>query len=181
MKANSLAIPLLLLAATVPFIAGSGPQSDSAPLREIQARISALEKEVTKLKAISHRPELGEIMSFIQMRHAKLWFAGESENWGLAAFETHELKESFEDVGKYHPTHGKAAVPLATLIPQLLDPPLGELEKSVQAGDKSRFAAAFDRVTAGCNVCHQAAGYTFNVVKRPTSPPFSNQEFAVQK
>ena len=34
----------------------------------------------------SYTPGLGEIMTFTQMRHTKLWLAGEAENWDLDAF-----------------------------------------------------------------------------------------------
>jgi hypothetical protein len=40
-------------------------------------------------------PGLGELMSANQMRHAKLWFAGEAGNWPLAAYDLDELKEGF--------------------------------------------------------------------------------------
>jgi hypothetical protein len=35
----------------------------------------------------TYAPGLGEIMTFTQMRHAKLWMAGEAENWELAALK----------------------------------------------------------------------------------------------
>src|SRR6185436_14804061 len=43
---------------------------------------------------------LGEIMALQQMRHIKLWYAGSSANWELAAYELDELKEGFDDVLK---------------------------------------------------------------------------------
>ena len=55
-------------------------------------------------------PGLGEIMTLTQMRHAKLWFAGEAGNWPLASYELHELKEGFADAVKHHPTHKGASV-----------------------------------------------------------------------
>ena len=59
--------------------------------------------------------------------------------------------------------------------------PLGEVGAAVEARDKARFETAFDKLTAACNQCHQAANFGFNVVKRPTAPPFTNQEFGVVK
>jgi hypothetical protein len=32
----------------------------------------------------AYTPGLGEIMTLTQMRHAKLWFAGQAGNWSLA-------------------------------------------------------------------------------------------------
>ena len=46
----------------------------------------------------AYTPGLGEIMSLQQMRHAKLYFAGQAENWDLAAYELDEIGEGFDDV-----------------------------------------------------------------------------------
>src|SRR3954470_12741667 len=48
----------------------------------------------------AYAPGLGEIMSLQQMRHAKLYFAGQAENWDLAAYELDEIGEGFDDVLK---------------------------------------------------------------------------------
>lgn len=40
-----------------------------------------------------YQPGLGEFMTATQLRHAKLWFAGEQNNWDLAAYEIDEVKE----------------------------------------------------------------------------------------
>ena len=50
-------------------------------------------------------PGLGDIMSLQQMRHVKLWLAGQAGNWDLAAYEVDELGEGFDDIVKFHPTH----------------------------------------------------------------------------
>lgn len=126
-------------------------------------------------------PGLGELMAGQQVRHAKLWFAGENENWRLAAYEVDELKEGFGDVVKLHPVLEDSHIPVSKLVPTIIEGPLGEVGAAVEARSKPRFEAAFDKLTAACNQCHQAANFGFNVVKRPTSPPFSNQEFEVAK
>ena len=50
-----------------------------------------------------YEPGLGELMSLNQMRHAKLWFAGQARNWELADYELDELEEGFADVVKSPP------------------------------------------------------------------------------
>ena len=40
----------------------------------------------------SYRPGLGELMNFTQMRHAKLWFAGQEQNWQLAQYEVDDCR-----------------------------------------------------------------------------------------
>ncbi len=123
-------------------------------------------------------PGLGEIMAQNQVRHAKLWFAGRAGNWALASYEIDELDEGFADAVKYHPVHKSAPDSLTKLVPAFVDPPLARLRQVVARHDSAGFPAAFDALTAGCNGCHAAAGFGFNVVQRPTVPPFSNQSFA---
>ena len=117
-------------------------------------------------------------MTFNQMRHAKLWFAGEAGNWKLAAYELDELGEGFDDVEKYHPTHKDSPVPIRDAVEKIMREPLLEARHAVEARDRARFEKAYDAVTDGCNRCHQATNFGFNVVQRPTSNPFSNQAFA---
>ncbi len=122
-------------------------------------------------------PGLGEIMSATQMRHTKLWFAGKAGNWPLAAYELDELKEGFDDVVTFHPTHKDAPAPLAELLPQITGAPLKMLDEAIAARDNGKFVKAFDALTGACNACHQAAKFGFNVVTRPASNPYTNQNF----
>lgn len=123
-------------------------------------------------------PGLGEIMTLTQMRHAKLWLAGEAGNWELASYEIDELEEGFEDARAFHPTHKDAPQPLAQVLPTMVDAPLAALRSAVDRRDRQEFEAAYDALTAGCNACHQAMKFGFNVVRRPDTSPFPNQDFA---
>ena len=122
-------------------------------------------------------PGLGEIMTLTQMRHTKLWFAGEGANWPLAEYELEELNEGFEDAATFHPTHKDAPLPIPQLIEKMMTAPVHDLDETVKAKDRERFVKAFDAVTDGCNSCHRATNFDFNVVSRPTSNPYSNQVF----
>ncbi|HEX5051969.1 MAG TPA: hypothetical protein VFZ65_09370 [Planctomycetota bacterium] len=124
-------------------------------------------------------PGLGEIMTMQQMRHAKLWFAGRAANWELAAYETDELEEGFADAMHFHATHKSSPVPLTQAIPTYVDAPVRELRASIDGKDAGRFEHAFDALTAGCNGCHLATQFGFNVVVRPAANTFANQDFAV--
>ena len=124
---------------------------------------------------------LGEIMLSVQMRHAKLWFAGANQNWDLAKYELDELKESFEDVVTFHPTHKNVPQPLTTLVPTIITPALARVEKTITAKDSKEFGSAFEGLIASCNGCHEAATFGFNVIKKPETPPFSNQDFTPKK
>lgn len=117
-------------------------------------------------------PGLGEIMTLQQLRHIKLWFAGRAGNWPLADYELGELNEGFEDVGKL-------------LGDEIIDKNVGaamqQLRKIVDDKNAAGFAAAYDRLSAGCNNCHRALDHAFIAIQRPALLPYSDQNFAPQK
>jgi hypothetical protein len=119
-----------------------------------------------------YQPGLGEIMALQQMRHIKLWFAGNASNWPLADYEIGELKEGFEDVGSQLGND---------IIEQHVGAPLVALQKAVDGKNHGAFVTAFDKLSAGCNACHHALDHAFIAIQRPTSLPYSNQSFAPQK
>jgi hypothetical protein len=121
-------------------------------------------------------PGLGEVMSLQQMRHAKLWLAGESGNWALAAYELDELREGFHDAVALHPSY--EGIPVAALIDRLTPAPLEAIGKAIEAKDSASFRKSFDGLTQTCNACHRAANHGFIVITRPSGPAFSNQSFA---
>lgn len=126
-----------------------------------------------------YTPGLGEIMTLTQMRHSKLWFAGEAGNWPLASYEVDELKEGMEDAVTFHPTHKDSPLPIPDLIHKIMTEPIKNVTDAVDAKDSRKFTAAFDELTAACNQCHMASNFGFNVVERPTANPYSNQNFQV--
>ncbi len=121
-------------------------------------------------------PGLGEIMTLQQMRHLKLWFAGRSGNWALADYELDELKEGYEDIGTYFPS--KDDVPTGPMAAAIIEKEVAELNKAITAKNAKAFVAAYDKLTASCNACHQASKKEFIVVQRPTGNPYANQSFA---
>ena len=116
-------------------------------------------------------------MTLTQMRHAKLWLAGQAGNWPLAAYELDELREGMDDAATFHPTHKDASLPIPALIDKIMKDPLSQLEKTISARDKTGFTQTFDVLTGACNACHRATNFGFNVVTRPTANPYVNQTF----
>jgi len=112
---------------------------------------------------------LGEIMTVQQLRHIKLWFAGNADNWPLADYEIDELKEGFSDVDQLL---GGGTVNKA------VGAQLSALEKAVAGKNHGAFVTAFDNLSAGCNSCHRQLDHGFIVIGRPTSLPYSDQTFA---
>jgi len=124
-------------------------------------------------------PGFGDFMLSAQARHAKLWFAGSALNWELADYLIDELKESLEDAAKYVPKLKE--LPVGQMIGSIMDGPIGEMEQAINAKDRTRFNAAYDKLTEACNACHQAASRPFIVVQRPLTSPYPNQSFAPLK
>ncbi|MFY9696364.1 MAG: hypothetical protein WA776_00720 [Xanthobacteraceae bacterium] len=119
-----------------------------------------------------YQPSLSDIMVQQQERHIKLWFAGHAGNWPLADYEIGELGDGFEALSKMLG---------GDLVKQYVGTPLDALQKSVDGKDSAAFAAAFDKLSAGCNACHHALDHAFIVIARPTVLPFSDQVFAPQR
>jgi len=128
----------------------------------------------------SYAPGLGELMALQQMRHSKLWFAGQASNWALAAYEIRELQRGFDDVVAVHPTHEDASEPLTQLVPNTMADPLKALDEIVATRDRGRFFTGFDELTKACNACHQAAGAGAIVLERPSENAYTNQAFPPQ-
>jgi hypothetical protein len=131
----------------------------------------------TESPAPAFTPGLGEIMTLTQMRHVKLWYAGQAANWPLAAYELEELHEGMEDAATFHPTHKDAPLPIPALIEKIMTEPLQRVEKAIGARDAPAFGEGFDALTEACNACHRATNFGFNVVTRPTANPYTNQAF----
>jgi hypothetical protein len=127
----------------------------------------------------SYAPGLADIMIMTQIRHAKLWLAGDVGNWDLADYEIDELKEGLEDVVKYFPKYKD--IPVGQMIEATIMAPIGEVESAIKARDRARFVAAYNNLTAACNTCHQSANRPFIVIQRPTGSAFPNQSFAPKR
>jgi hypothetical protein len=80
---------------------------------------------------------IGEFMMATQVRHAKLWFAGEAQNWELAEYEIDEIKEGLEDASRLHPTLD--GLPIAELIKANAEAPIDDLSKAVEAKKSAEF------------------------------------------
>lgn len=135
------------------------------------SRIDSLESKL----ADTYIPGFGEFMSNIQVHHAKLWFAGQNENWKLADFEIHEIKETLGAIQKYQ-TERTESQKIG-----MLNPALDSIDIAIQQRNISLFKNSYALLTNTCNNCHRATDFEFNVVKIPETPPFSNQDFKTTK
>ena len=133
----------------------------------LQSKIDSLEKKL----ATTYKPGFGEFMSSIQVHHAKLWFAGKEQNWELADFEMHEIGEAIDAIKEYQTEREESKKV------DMLKPALEAVNDAIQKKDVTLFNSSYLLLTNTCNNCHKAVNFSFNVVKVPETPPFSNQAF----
>ena len=128
----------------------------------------------------AYRPGLGDLMTMtVQPRHIKLGLAVLEKNWSFAAYELHELEESFERVARYWPQWKKK--PIADMMTSVTKEPMAALDQAIKAADAAKLAAAYTQLTEACNTCHQSAEVGMIVIKVPDFSPFPDQDFRPAK
>ncbi|WP_461328140.1 hypothetical protein [Bradyrhizobium barranii] len=107
-------------------------------------------------------------MNAAQLQHLKLWFAGKSKNWELAAFELRQLTDSLAQAAVLYP-----GIPVSNVT--TMKDPLLSIADAIDAGDGRRFTASMRALTDRCNACHTSLERSFIAIglPRPTSrrPP----------
>jgi hypothetical protein len=126
--------------------------------------------------AQAYRPGLGDLMTMtVQPRHTKLGLAGQEKNWAYAAYELHELEESFERIVRVWPMYRKTNI--AELMVATTKEPMEAVSQAIKSADAARFNEAYARLTATCNSCHQTTERAFVVIQAPKASAFPDQDF----
>ncbi len=163
-------IGIVLAAALLPLaVKAQGPTS---PAKDAP-------KEARKDVPKTYVPGLEQFMNLILIEHNKLWFAGKSRNWPLAEYQLGEIKEIMGDVQDFVPTFRN--LPLADMLDAVITKEIATLEKAIGGKDYKAFSVGYDKLTAACNACHQGTENSFVVIKRPTQPAFTNQDYRSHK
>ncbi|MCP3463396.1 hypothetical protein [Bradyrhizobium sp. CCGUVB23] len=119
-----------------------------------------------------YAPRLAEIMSAAQLQHLKLWFAGKSKNWELAAYELRQLTDSLAQAAVFYP-----GIPVSNVT--TMEKPLLAIADAIEMRDVRKFAASMRGLTDGCNACHTSLERSFIAIGVPTDQqPTANQIFA---
>ena len=123
-----------------------------------------------------YRPGLGDLMTMtVQPRHIKLLLAGHEQNWPYAKYELHELEEALERAVRVWPRF--KGTPMGGIMDAIAKGPMAELAKAIERKDEVAFDAGYEKLTEGCNACHQAANVGMVVIKVPSGSSFPNQDF----
>ena len=160
---------IIILASFAFFLLISCNQQPSANEQILQQRIDSLQQQLKN----TYKPGLGEFMLDIQIHHAKLWFAGNAQNWELANFEMEEIEETKGDIQQF--CADRPEVKSLAMI----NTPIDSVKQAIQTKNGLMFTRSFTLLTNTCNNCHLATQHGFNVIKIPDVPPVSNQKFAL--
>lgn len=162
-------------AITLPLMTFAQTPATPAPA----AAPAAKPAEAPKAPAKAYVPGLEQFMNVILMEHNKLWFAAKARNWPLAEYELGEIKEVMGDVQDIVPVFKN--LPLADMLDAVITKEIVDLEKAIAAKDYKKFVVGYDKLNAACNACHEGTENGFVVIKRPTRPAFTNQDYAPHK
>ena len=168
-----------LLVAAMLLPAACAPTPDPGVAQQIaalHAQVDALQKAQAHASgAQAPKAELGQQMLLLQIRHARLWAAGEDQNWLLAHFQLAELNEALDDVVAENGDHA-ALQPqrLADVLPMMMKPAVAQLRDAIDHHDKRAFEQAYDNLSAACSGCHKIADHGFLVIQRPRTPTLDN-------
>ena len=131
--------------------------------------ISVLAEDKPAQISNGYLPSLGDLMSAVQLRHSKLFYAARLKNWALADYELSQLNLGLKASRAY------SDMPFDLTA---MDKVMLLLDESIKAKNEVRFELHFGHMTSECNHCHQVASRAFIYVRRPAFPsPFSNQVF----
>lgn len=163
-------------------IAGATSPPDAKPHAghaALMEEVATLKAQVAQLQQQIPPPELGQQMLELQIRHDRLWWAGEAGNWTLAYFMVGELGEAMRGIEQ---TNGEAPEmqpeKLSDLMPSIMNPAIKGVQAALAKQDKAAFAKAYDQLSASCNACHEVAGNTFLIIQRPQTRLLDNLRYA---
>jgi hypothetical protein len=123
---------------------------------------------------------MGDMMNtLVQPRHAKLGLAGKAENWALALYAITEVRQAFNAISKSLPRF--RGLPVPELVEAAVGQPIKDVAAAIKQQDAQQFAAAYEKLTQGCNACHATADHPFVVIKAPDESNFPNQDFNARR
>lgn len=168
------------LVVTAACVSAAWVTSRSARAADAHAEnIAALKAKLAELERNLPAPELGQQMLELQIRHDRLWWAGQAGNWNLAYYMVSELGETLRGIEQ---TNGDAPelqpAKLSEVMLEIMNPAIRGVQDALAKKDKAEFAKSFDRLSASCNACHATAGVQFLHIQRPQTPLLDNLRYA---
>ncbi len=104
-----------------------------------------------------YSPRLADIMVATQLRHFKLWYAGQVKNWPLANYELAQIRATFDDTTRLYPD-----IPAANMT--TMADPADEVGSAIEAKDSGKFTKAFHRLTSALQKSAESSNFSFKAV-----------------
>ncbi len=168
------AATLGLGAASVGLAQNSAPRSSSVP-----AEAAALSAPPTPSPA-PFAPGLDDLMTMlVQPRHIKLYYAGTSGNWELAAAETRDLRAALKRIATTLSSY--QGNDLDAAITSIIAPKIEAVDRAIATADAKGFRASYAELTNACNACHTYLEHPYHVIKIPTEESkavYPDQDFS---
>jgi hypothetical protein len=161
-KLNEVAVKIIALSACLLLLSATAPQAGDTPF----AAPSAPHPGEPAANSFS----LADIMVQTQVRHIKLWYAGQSGDWALVGYEIDRITDTLTRAAILY-----AGIPIE-LVTRASEP-IGEMRKAAAAKDVRAFRQGYADLTKACNACHEAGGVGFIKIQTPTSLPFTDESF----
>jgi hypothetical protein len=130
-----------------------------------------LRAEVARLKGMV--PDQAHAMSDVGYQFANLYFAGQAGNWPLAQFYCDETRSHLRWAVRIIPMRKDSAgrdVDLGGILTAVEQTSLKELDQSIKAKDKDKFAVAYKTQMENCMACHRASSKEFIHLCVPERP-----------
>jgi hypothetical protein len=118
-----------------------------------------------------YAPPLNLLMVATQLSHFKLWYAGVVKNWPLANYELTQIRTGIDRARHLYPNNAQSNM-------TMMAPEVDEVANAIKAKDSVKFSAAFTKLTAACNACHEATGFGFITMRDPRLSPIETSPFS---
>ncbi len=134
------------------------------------AEISRLRDEIERLKGMV--PDQSHVMKDVAYHFSNLWFAGQAQNWPLAAFNLNETRSHLRWAVRVRPVRQTTAgqVDLRGILDGIDRSLLTTLQKTIDTRDLPAFSKTYRDTLTGCYACHQASEKPYLRPRVPEAP-----------
>jgi hypothetical protein len=172
---SGLSLTLAVAAGLAAVVAVGRADAANEDLHALQVQVAATApaRSVEALEEHDEGPHLGERMNAFARRFAGLWYAGCSDNYELAEYEIHSMKEIVEWIEPLEKVEN--GVNVNGVLDALRNTQLKAMDDAVEAKDKPAFEAAYRETMKACNACHASSGHPFIRITIPERKPVANR------
>ena len=133
--------------------------------------VAALAAEIETIKG--KLPDQAHAMQDVGYHFSNLWFAGQKENWELAAFYNQEILSHLKWAVRIIPKRKDLAgqeIDLEAILQAFENSPWTQMKEAISAHDTPAFDKAYRFTLDTCYACHKASDKPFIRLQIPTEP-----------